>query len=138
CPGTNHNTLKFIDLNQARFSVDESERSRTDSRLLDSSVDHPTICRRSGIDVTRPVLRCGSYRLGCEAVLCQPENLPPADTTMILRCTAGGGNLASIPLRATARALSPEGYAAFSISTGQRDEHVNTDRSSMPAPCDSP
>jgi hypothetical protein len=37
--------LKLIDLDQARFSVGERERSRTDSRLLGSSVDHPTICR---------------------------------------------------------------------------------------------
>jgi len=38
-----------------------------------------------------------------------------------------GGNLASLPLRVIARALSAQGYAALSISTRQHDEHVNTD-----------
>jgi len=38
-----------------------------------------------------------------------------------------GGNLASLPLRVIARALSARGYAALSISTRQHDEHVNTD-----------
>jgi pimeloyl-ACP methyl ester carboxylesterase len=38
-----------------------------------------------------------------------------------------GGNLASLPLRAIARALSARGYAALSISTRQHDEHVNAD-----------
>jgi pimeloyl-ACP methyl ester carboxylesterase len=38
-----------------------------------------------------------------------------------------GGNLASLPLRAIARGLSAQGYAALSISTRQHDEHVNTD-----------
>jgi pimeloyl-ACP methyl ester carboxylesterase len=38
-----------------------------------------------------------------------------------------GSNLAELPLRAIARALSPKGYAALSISTRQHDEHVNTD-----------
>ena len=38
-----------------------------------------------------------------------------------------GGNLAELPLRAVARALSPRGYAALTISTRQHDEHVNTD-----------
>ena len=37
------------------------------------------------------------------------------------------GNLASLPLRAIARAISAKGYAALSISTRQHDEHVNTD-----------
>ena len=46
---------------------------------------------------------------------------------MILQVHGSGGNLASFPLRATARALSAKGYAALSISTRQHDEHVNTD-----------
>ena len=62
-----------------------------------------------------------------EAVLWQPENKPPSDTTMIVQVHGSGGNLASFPLRVTARALSAKGYAALSISTRQRDEHVNTD-----------
>jgi pimeloyl-ACP methyl ester carboxylesterase len=38
-----------------------------------------------------------------------------------------GGNLASLPVRAIARALSAKGYAALSINTRQHDEGVNTD-----------
>jgi pimeloyl-ACP methyl ester carboxylesterase len=62
-----------------------------------------------------------------EAALWQPENKPPSDTTMIVQVHGSGGNLASFPLRVTARALSAKGYAALSISTRQHDEHVNTD-----------
>ena len=46
-----------------------------------------------------------------EAALWQPENKPPSDTTMIVQVHGSGGNLASFPLRATARALSPDGYS---------------------------
>jgi alpha-beta hydrolase superfamily lysophospholipase len=62
-----------------------------------------------------------------QAALWQPENKPPADTTVIVQVHGSGGNLSSLPLRAIARALSAEGYAALSISTRQHDEHVNTD-----------
>ena len=46
---------------------------------------------------------------------------------MIVQVHGSGGNLASLPLRVIARALSARGYAALSISTRQHDEHVNTD-----------
>ena len=62
-----------------------------------------------------------------QAALWEPENKPPADTTMIVQVHGSGGNLASLPLRATARAMSAKEYAALSISTRQHDEHVNTD-----------
>jgi pimeloyl-ACP methyl ester carboxylesterase len=62
-----------------------------------------------------------------QAALWQPENKPPAETTMIVEVHGSGGNLSSLPLRAVARALSAKGYAALSISTRQHDEHVNTD-----------
>src|SRR6516164_7226276 len=62
-----------------------------------------------------------------EVVLWQPENKPSADVTMIVQVHGSGGNLASFPLRVTARALSAKGYAALGISTRQHDEHVNTD-----------
>ena len=62
-----------------------------------------------------------------QAALWQPENKPPADATVIVQVHGSGGNLASFPLRVTARALSTKGYAALSISTRQHDEHVNTD-----------
>ena len=61
------------------------------------------------------------------AALWQPENKPPAETTIIVQVHGSGGNLASLPLRVIARALSAQGYAALSISTRQHDEHVNTD-----------
>jgi pimeloyl-ACP methyl ester carboxylesterase len=62
-----------------------------------------------------------------QAALWQPEDKPPADTTVIVQVHGSGGNLSSLPLRAIARALSTKGYAALSISTRQHDEHVNTD-----------
>jgi len=46
---------------------------------------------------------------------------------VIVQVHGSGGNLASLPLRVIARALSAKGYAALSISTRQHDEHVNTD-----------
>ena len=46
---------------------------------------------------------------------------------VLLQVHGSGGNFASLPLRATARALSARGFAALSISTRQHDEHVNTD-----------
>ena len=62
-----------------------------------------------------------------QAALWEPVNKPPADATMIVQVHGSGGNLASLPLRATAHGLSGKGYAALSISTRQHDEHVNTD-----------
>jgi hypothetical protein len=62
-----------------------------------------------------------------QAALWQPENKPPAEMTIIVGVHGSGGNLASLPLRVIARALSARGYAALSISTRQHDEHVNTD-----------
>jgi hypothetical protein len=62
-----------------------------------------------------------------QAALWQPEKKPPAETTIIVQVHGSGGNLASFPLRAIARALSARGYAALSISTRQHDQHVNTD-----------
>jgi pimeloyl-ACP methyl ester carboxylesterase len=62
-----------------------------------------------------------------QAALWQPENRPPAETTIIIQVHGSGGNLASFPLRTIARALSAKEYAALSISTRQHDDHVNTD-----------
>ena len=44
-----------------------------------------------------------------QAALWQPENKLPADTAMIVQVHGSGGNLASFPLRVTARALSAKG-----------------------------
>jgi pimeloyl-ACP methyl ester carboxylesterase len=62
-----------------------------------------------------------------DAALWQPENKPPAATTMIVQVHGSGANLAELPLRSVARALSSRGYAALSVSTRQHDEHINTD-----------
>src|SRR5713101_9643779 len=62
-----------------------------------------------------------------DAALWQPDNKPPVGTTMIVQVHGSSSNLAELPLRAVARALSPKGYAALTISTRQHDEHVNTD-----------
>ena len=62
-----------------------------------------------------------------QAALWQPEGIPPTDVTIIVQVHGSGGNLASLPLRVIARALSARGYAALSISARQHDEHVNTD-----------
>jgi pimeloyl-ACP methyl ester carboxylesterase len=62
-----------------------------------------------------------------QTALWQPDHNPPAETTIIVQVHGSGGNLASLPLRVIARALSARGYAALSISTRQHDEHVNTD-----------
>lgn len=62
-----------------------------------------------------------------QAALWQPGDKPPAETTIIVQMHGSGGNLASLPVRTIARALSAKGYAALSISTRQHDDHVNTD-----------
>src|SRR5215475_11074762 len=61
------------------------------------------------------------------AALWQPLAKPAAATTLLVQVHGSGGNFASVQLRATARTLSPRGFAALSISTRQHDEHVNTD-----------
>jgi pimeloyl-ACP methyl ester carboxylesterase len=62
-----------------------------------------------------------------DAALWQPDNVPPSGATMIVQVHGSGSNLAELPLRAVARALSPKGYAALTISTRGHDQHVNTD-----------
>ena len=61
------------------------------------------------------------------AALWEPADKPPAGTTLFVQVHGSGENLATLPLRTLARALSPQGYAALTISTRQHDEHVNTD-----------
>jgi pimeloyl-ACP methyl ester carboxylesterase len=62
-----------------------------------------------------------------DAALWQPDNVPPSRATMIVQVHGSGSNLAELPLRAVARALSPKGYAALTISTRGHDEYLNTD-----------
>jgi pimeloyl-ACP methyl ester carboxylesterase len=61
------------------------------------------------------------------AALWQPLEKPAASTTLLVQVHGSGGNFASVQMRATARTLSAQGYAALSISTRQHDQHVNTD-----------
>ena len=101
-----------------------------------ASIEYQTIPRPAGLpDDMQPLLGASLQFLlikaidgfKVEAALWQPENKAPVDTTIIVQVHGSGGNLASLPLRAIARALSPRGYTALSISTRQHDEHVNTD-----------
>jgi pimeloyl-ACP methyl ester carboxylesterase len=62
-----------------------------------------------------------------DAALWQPDNVPPSRATMIVQVHGSGSNFAELPLRAVARALSPKGYAALTISTRGHDEYLNTD-----------
>jgi predicted alpha/beta-fold hydrolase len=66
------------------------------------------------------------------AALWQPRAKPAASTTLLVQVHGSGGNLASVQLRATARTLSAQGFAALSISTRQHDENVNTDKFDLP------
>jgi pimeloyl-ACP methyl ester carboxylesterase len=62
-----------------------------------------------------------------DAALWQPNDKPPAGTTILVQVHGSGGNLTELPLRAIARALSAKGYAALTISTRQHDQFINTD-----------
>jgi pimeloyl-ACP methyl ester carboxylesterase len=62
-----------------------------------------------------------------DAALWQPDNVPPSRATVIVQVHGSGSNLAELPLRAVARALSPKGYAALTISTRGHDQYLNTD-----------
>jgi hypothetical protein len=52
------------------------------------------------------------------AALWQPTNKPPVDTTVIVQVHGSGGNLASLPLRAIARALSAKGLRPSASARG--------------------
>jgi alpha-beta hydrolase superfamily lysophospholipase len=62
-----------------------------------------------------------------DAALWQPDNIPPSRATMIVQVHGSGSNLAELPLRAVARALSLKSYAALTINTRGHDEYLNTD-----------
>jgi hypothetical protein len=61
------------------------------------------------------------------AALWQPRAKSAANTTLLVQVHGSGGDLASVQMRATARTLSAQGFAALSLSTRQHGEHVNTD-----------
>jgi len=60
------------------------------------------------------------------AALWQPDK-KPAGATMLVQIHGSGANLAELPLRTVARALSAKGYGALTISTRGHDENLNTD-----------
>jgi alpha-beta hydrolase superfamily lysophospholipase len=62
-----------------------------------------------------------------DAALWQPDNVQPGRGPVIVQVHGSGGNLAELPLRAVARALSPKGYAALAMSTRGHDDNLNTD-----------
>jgi pimeloyl-ACP methyl ester carboxylesterase len=62
-----------------------------------------------------------------DAALWQPDGVPPGRSTILVQVHGSGANLAELPLRAVARALSAKGYAALTISTRQHDTNINTD-----------
>jgi pimeloyl-ACP methyl ester carboxylesterase len=62
-----------------------------------------------------------------DAALWQPDGVEPDRTAILVQVHGSGSNLAELPLRAIARALSSKGYAALSISTRQHDTNINTD-----------
>jgi pimeloyl-ACP methyl ester carboxylesterase len=103
---------------------------------LAASIEYETVTRPAGLPDDMRALPGASLqflsikaidRFAVQAALWQPENKKAADTTIIVQVHGSGGNLASFPVRAIARGLSAQGYAALSISTRQHDEHVNTD-----------
>ncbi|MBV8538654.1 MAG: hypothetical protein JO128_23855, partial [Alphaproteobacteria bacterium] len=60
------------------------------------------------------------------AALWQPDKKAP-DATMLVQIHGSGSNLAELPLRSVARALSAKGYGALTISTRGHDENLNHD-----------
>ncbi|HTY66630.1 MAG TPA: alpha/beta hydrolase [Alphaproteobacteria bacterium] len=60
------------------------------------------------------------------AALWQPVN-KAAGATMLVQIHGSGANLAELPLRTVARALSAKGYGALTISTRGHDDNLNTD-----------
>lgn len=101
-----------------------------------ASVEFETVPRPGGLpDDMQPLPGASLSFLSIKAIdgykiaaaLWQPAGKPPAGSTILVQVHGSGANLAELPLRAVARALSPRGYAALTISTRQHDEHVNTD-----------
>ena len=92
-----------------------------------ASIEYETTSLPAGLPDEMQVLPGASLRfLSIKAIdgaaLWQPETKPPVNTTMIVQVHGSAGNLASLPLRVIARALSGKGYAALSVSTRQHDE----------------
>jgi pimeloyl-ACP methyl ester carboxylesterase len=103
---------------------------------LAASIEFDTVPRPAGVpDDMQPLPGSSLQFLSIKAIdgnridaaLWQPDNKPAAGGTMLVQVHGSGGNLTELPLRAIARALSPKGYAALTISTRQHDDRVNTD-----------
>jgi len=83
CSGISHNTLKFIDLDQARFSVGagDAERPRNDLRPRGSSVDWATICRRDEIGWAARFKGCDFFRVQPIQEVCRASDAWPVHPT---------------------------------------------------------
>jgi len=101
-----------------------------------ASIEFETVARPAGLpDDMQPLPGASLQFLAIKAIdgnridaaLWQPDNKPAGGGTILVQVHGSGGNFAELPLRAPARALSPKGYAALSISTRQHDDAINTD-----------
>lgn len=107
-----------------------------DTAQIAASITYETTPSPAGVcEGMRPLLGANLRFLSIKAIdgfevraaLWEPADKPPAGTTLLVQVHGSGENLATLPLRTLARALSPRGYAALAVSTRQHDEHVNTE-----------
>jgi alpha-beta hydrolase superfamily lysophospholipase len=100
-----------------------------------ASIEYETVARPSGLpDDMQPLPGASLQFLSIKAIdgykvaaaLWQPEKKTPG-ATMLVQIHGSGANLAELPLRTVARALSAKGYGALTISTRGHDENLNTD-----------
>jgi alpha-beta hydrolase superfamily lysophospholipase len=106
------------------------------SAQIAASIEFATAPRPAGLpDDMQPLPGASLQFLSIKAIdgfeiaaaLWQPDGKAAAATTLIVQVHGSGANLAELPLRAVARALSAKGYAALTINTRQHDERINTD-----------
>ena len=100
-----------------------------------ASIEFETVPRPAGLpDDMQPLPGASLQFLSIKAIdgykvaaaLWQPEKKAPG-ATMLVQIHGSGANLAELPLRTVARALSAKGYGALTISTRGHDENLNHD-----------
>ena len=100
-----------------------------------ASIEFETVPRPTGLpDDMQPLPGASLQFLSIKAIdgykvaaaLWQPEKKAPG-ATMLVQIHGSGANLAELPLRTVARALSAKGYGALTISTRGHDESLNHD-----------
>jgi len=100
-----------------------------------ASIEFETVPRPAGLpDDMQPLPGASLQFLSIKAIdgykvaaaLWQPEKKAPG-ATMLVQIHGSGANLAELPLRTVARALSAKGYGALTISTRGHDESLNHD-----------